>query len=254
MLQIALRPGALKAQAACRLVAVAAGLAGALLGSGAVRAAGMPGGTLEPALIQHVQQLALTAARAAAPEKARVEVEVGALDARLRLAPCTQVEPYLPAGQKAWGRTRIGLRCVDGVARWNVSLPVQVQVYARALVAATPLAAGTVLAQEHLQEAEIDIAAVQGTVCTEPGTLLGRPLSRPVSAGEALGSGALKLRQWFAAGDTVRVWAQAPGFAVASEGQALSAGLDGQTVRVRFENGRTVTGRAVGDRRVEVLL
>lgn len=251
MLQIALNPAA-----AQHLRLAGAGLALALSATLQVSAsaAAPPAGPLDPALLAHVQELAQTAARAGAPERARVEVEVGQLDARLRLAPCAQVEPYLPAGQRIWGRSRIGLRCVDGRARWNVTLPVQVRVHARALVAATPLAAGTVLAQEHLREAEIDIAAVAGTVTTDPGLLLGRPLSRPVSAGEALGTGAIKLRQWFAAGETVRVWAQAPGFAVASEGQALNAGLDGQTVRVRFENGRTVTGRAVGDRRVEVLL
>jgi flagellar basal body P-ring formation protein FlgA len=40
----------------------------------------------------------------------RPEIEVGALDTRLRLAPCQQVEPYLPRGSRLWGRTRIGLR------------------------------------------------------------------------------------------------------------------------------------------------
>jgi hypothetical protein len=44
----------------------------------------------------------------------RMEVEVGALDRRLTLAPCAQVEPYLPAGSRLWGKTRVGLRCVQG--------------------------------------------------------------------------------------------------------------------------------------------
>jgi flagella basal body P-ring formation protein FlgA len=35
---------------------------------------------------------------------------------------------------------------------------------------------------------------------------------------------------------------------------ALSAGVEGQSVRVRTPAGRTVTGRAAGDRVVEVLL
>ena len=44
------------------------------------------------------------------------------------------------------------------------------------------------------------------------------------------------------------------GFAIASEAQAMSAGIEGQEVRVRFESGRVASGRAVGERRVDLLL
>jgi flagella basal body P-ring formation protein FlgA len=82
----------------------------------------------------------------------------------------------------------------------------------------------------------------------------GRTLTRPITAGAAIRQTDLKVRQWFAAGDTVRVIAAGPGFAVSGEGVAMNPGLEGQTVRVRTESGRVVTGRATGDRRVEVLL
>ncbi|WP_310737654.1 flagellar basal body P-ring formation chaperone FlgA [Mitsuaria sp. WAJ17] len=185
---------------------------------------------------------------------ARVMVELGQADPRLRLAPCQRAEPYLLPGMKLWGRSRIGLRCVEGTSRWNVSLPLTVHVFAPALVAAGPLDNGTTLSAEHLRLAEVDIAADQGGVFTDMAALLGRSLARPVQAGEALRSGSLKQRQWFAAGTQVKVTARGAGFAIAGEGQALGQGLDGQDVRVRFENGRTVTGRAVGEREVEVLL
>lgn len=220
--------------------------------------------SLDAGLTAQVQQLAQAGAQAGMPAEARVEVVVGQLDPRLKLAPCRQVQPYLPQGLQMWGRTRIGLRCLDGQnggiqggvpqARWNVSLPVTVRVFAQALVASTPLSAGTLLAQDQLARAEIDIAAEPGAVFTDAASLVGRTLSRPVGAGEAVRSGSLKLRQWFAAGDTVMVQATGPGYAVAGEGQAMAPGLEGQDVKIRFENGRTVTGRAIGDRRVEVLL
>lgn len=209
---------------------------------------------LAPELIARVQQLAQNGARAGMPAEARVAVEVGKLDPRLRLAPCQQVQPYLPAGLQMWGQTRIGLRCVDGRARWNVSLPVKVRVFARAVVATDPLPAGAVLVQEQLAMAEIDIAAEAGAVFTDATALSGRTLARPLAAGEAVRNTGLKLRQVFAAGDTVTVLASGPGYSVAGEGQALAAGLEGQNVKVRFENGRVVTGRAIGERRVEVLL
>jgi flagella basal body P-ring formation protein FlgA len=64
----------------------------------------------------------------------------------------------------------------------------------------------------------------------------------------------LKLRQWFAAGDTVRVVTVGSGFAISADGQALAAGIEGQNVKVRIEGGRVVSGRATAERRIEVTL
>ncbi|MEH0166141.1 flagellar basal body P-ring formation chaperone FlgA [Paucibacter sp. JuS9] len=227
-------------------------LACALLLLPAAAALAEPG--LDAAVLKRVQELAETAARAAAPPQARVEVLLGQLNPRLKLAPCEQVEPYMPAGHSAWGSSRIGLRCLKGATRWNVSLPMQVQVFAKVLVAATPLPGGTVIAQDQLQMAEVDIATQGGSVFTDAALLAGRTLVRPLAAGEAPRSSHLKSRQWFAAGETVKVVAMGGGYAISGEGQALQAGLEGQEVRVRFENGRIITGRPVGERRVEVLL
>lgn len=248
-----------KARPVSAVAALLAGRARALGAGLALCLAATDGGaqtpsSLSPELLSRVQALALAGARAGAPPEARIEVHLGQLDARLRLAPCAQVQPYLPSGMKMWGRSRIGLRCVDGQARWNVSLPVQVQVYARVLVATTALPAGTVLSQAQLQAADIDIAAEPGQVFTDASLLDGRSLQRPLVVGEALRSTDLKQRRWFAAGERVQVLASGAGYAIASEGQAMEPGLEGQDVRIRFENGRTVTGRAVGERRVEVLL
>ena len=209
---------------------------------------------LDPALIERVRQLSEAAARATAPPGTRVAVEIGQLDARLRLAPCQQIQPYLPPGMAAWGKSRIGLRCTDGVARWNVTLPVRVSVFGRVVVASAPLPAGVNLSQEQLAMADIDIAAEPGAVFTDPAQIIGRTLARPLGASEAVRAPALKSRQWFAAGETVQVLAVGPGFSVASEAQAMSAGIEGQDVRVRFESGRVASGRAVGERKVELLL
>jgi len=230
-------------------------LGACLAATGPIAAQGAAQGVsgLDDKMMGEVQRLAGASAQQA-PKNARVEVEVGQLDSRLRLAPCAQVQTYLPVGVPMWGRTRVGLRCVSGPSKWNVTVPVTVKVYAPTLVVTTTLPTGAVLLKEQLTLAEMDIASEPGTVFNEPTALLGRILSRPLAAGEVVRSSSLKQRQWFAAGETVTVLAAGPGFAVAGEGQALSPGLEGQDVRVRFENGRTVTGRASGDRRVEVRL
>ncbi len=206
------------------------------------------------AVSAQVQQMARDSAGRAGLGDARIEVEVGSLDPRLKLAPCQRIEPYLPPGLPVWGRTRIGLKCTQGAKLWNVTLPITVHVYARALVTQAALPAGTVLAAEHLTEAEVDLAAAPGLPINQPGALAGRSLQRPLAAGSPLRPADLKARQWFAAGETVRVVAVGPGWSVVTEAEALSPGLEGQSVRVRTESGRLLQGRPVGDRRVEVSL
>ena len=211
-------------------------------------------GALDATLEDRLQTLAMAGARQVAPNQARVEVELGRLDPRLRLAPCAQIQPYLPPGTRMWGRTRLGLRCLAGVTKWNVTLPLTIKVYGQAFVAAADLPAGTLLTQEQLRLAEVDIAGEAGAIYTQAEGWLGRQLARPVAAGEALRSADLKLRQWVQPGDRVQVMATGNGYAVAGEGQAMGVGLEGQDVRVRFDNGRMVTARTVGERRVEVVL
>lgn len=184
----------------------------------------------------------------------RLSVEVGRIDPRLRLAPCARIEPYLPRGTRLWGKAHIGVRCAEGPKRWNVYLPITVSVMAPALVAATPLASGATIGPADLMEAEVDLAAAQGSLYTDPAQLVGRVLQRPVGAGQGIRDTDVKLRQWFAAGDTVGISSVGGGFAVRSTGQALTPGFEGQTARIRTDSGRIISGVAVGEREVELRL
>jgi flagella basal body P-ring formation protein FlgA len=219
-------------------------------------AAAQAAATPEAAWMTQVAPLAQSATLAAFPDRPglRVEVVPGTLDPRLNLAPCNKVQPYLPAGHRAWGRTRIGLRCLEGPVAWNVSLPVTVKVYAPALVARQALSAGTALSAEQLETTEVEWTASDSPVHTDPLPLAGRQLARPLAPGQAVREADLRKRQWFAAGDPVKLLVSGPGFAITGEGTALSPGLEGQLVRVRTEGGRTVSGRATGDRLVELRL
>ena len=251
-MNIALAPAALSAPR----------LAGAVL---AVLATGAPaafaqddaGYTPDTALLKQVETMARSGASAATAEQAqgvRVEVKVGKLDPRLKLAPCLHIDTYLPPGLPIWGATRMGLRCTQGAKLWNVSIPIQVSVYAQATVLKTALAAGTVLDAGQLAQAEVDIAAAPGAAVPDPMLAVGRTLGRSVAAGATLRQSDLKARQFFAAGETVRVTALGQGWQVVTEAQAIGAGIEGQTVHVRIEGGRTLTARPTGDRQVEVTL
>jgi flagellar basal body P-ring formation protein FlgA len=231
-------------------------LAGALvfvlLVLGALPARADEATALDPALLDSVRALALgnTAAKGAL----RVEVGLGQLDPRLHLAPCQRIEPYLPVGVRLWGKARIGLRCKEGPIPWNVYLPITVKVYGRAVVVPAGAEAGSTLGAADLSEAEVDLAEEFSPAIVDAKAAEGRVVAQPIKPGQTLRQAQLKARQYFAAGDIVKVVASGEGFALEAEGQALNAGVEGQPAKVRTESGRVLTGTPSGERRVEVAL
>ena len=182
------------------------------------------------------------AARPVGAAPLRMEVSVGALDSRLTLAPCATVEPYIPPGMRLWGKTRLGLRCIDGNARWNVFLPVQVKAFGQAWVIKGDVAAGAILGEDDAVLAEVDWAQENANVLADPALWIGQTAARQLSTGQTLRFGLVKPSQVFQAGAMVRVVAQGAGFAVTSDGQALSAGVLGGQAKVRIDNGRVLSG------------
>jgi flagellar basal body P-ring formation protein FlgA len=208
-------------------------------------------GSLDPVLTQQLHQFTWAAARHQSPDH-RIEVRIGSLDPRLRLAPCARAEPYLAGAARLWGPSRIGLRCVEGATRWNVFVPVTVKVFGTAAVAASPLPSGTVVAPKDLSQAEVDLAENASSTFADPARIAGRTLARAVPAGQAVREAHLKPRVWFAAGDEVRLISRGAGFAAIGTGQALNAGVEGQPARARTESGRVVIGHAVANKEIDL--
>lgn len=182
----------------------------------------------------------------------RMESTVGALDSRLRLAVCGNVEPYIPPGARLWGRNRVGLRCVDGMGRWNVSLPVVVKAMGPAWVLKGQVSPGAVLGESDVVESEVDWAEEPTAVLQDRALWVGQTTTRVLVAGQALRQGMVKPAQVFQAGASVRVVAQGPGFQVSSDAQALSAGVVGQSARVKMDNGRVTSGTVLDMRTVKI--
>lgn len=186
------------------------------------------------------------------PVQLRPEIEVGQLDRRLQLAPCQQIEPYLPVGTRLWGRTRIGLRCVSGPKRWNVFLPIQIKVWGPAWAVREALPAGTTLTPDHAERTEVDWADSTAAVLALPQDWVGSQTTRALVPGQVLRQGWVKPPQVFAAGTIVKIKVQGNGFSLTTQGTAIAHGFRGEPVRVRLENGRTITGRAIDATSVEV--
>jgi flagella basal body P-ring formation protein FlgA len=184
----------------------------------------------------------------------RMEVSLGALDSRLRLAPCQQVEPFMPPNMRLWGRARLGIRCIDGPSRWSVFLPVTVKAFGPAWVLRNPVEQGKVLTADDAEQAEVDWAEDRSPVLADPELWVGQIATRTSMPGQAIRQSMVRAATVFTAGTQVRVVAQGQGFAVSSDAQALSAGVVGQPARVRMENGRILSGVVLDARTVQLAL
>lgn len=182
----------------------------------------------------------------------KTEVSIGILDSRLRLARCEQIQPYMPVGMSLWGKSQIGLRCLDRGVKWNVFLPVTVKAFGPAWVLKNNIGTGQVLTEADVVQAEVDWAQERGAVLSEPSQWSGQLSAYPLAAGQALRQGMIKPAQVFAAGAQIRIIAVGQGFEVSSVGLALSAGVVGQSARVKSDGGRILSGLVIDGRTVKL--
>lgn len=181
----------------------------------------------------------------------RVEVEIGHLDGRVKIAPCANPEPFIPGGSRLWGKTMLGVRCREG-AQWSVLVPVQIKVFALAPVASRPLSQGAGLTEEDYRMEEVELTREPPGILNDPTVVADQIITRNIAAGAPLRRDHFRPRPVVAPGDQVRLVYIGPGFSATSQGKALHAGLDGQTVRVQSDSGKVVSGIARPGRVVEM--
>lgn len=186
-------------------------------------------------------------------QNARVEVEIGRLDPRLKLKPCDRIEPFVPTGARLYGRSHIGLRCKER-GGWTVYLPITVHVYARVPVAARNLANGETLKAADVAFEERDISSPGMGPFPTAEQVEGRILVRGYLAGQPIVSTAFRPNPVVANGDPVKVIVRGAGFSIVTTGVALSQANEGQPLRVKLESGKTVQGVARPGKQVEVAI
>jgi flagella basal body P-ring formation protein FlgA len=202
---------------------------------------------LAPALAQSPSDVARDAKifidRQPLPGGGDIEIAVGEPDSRLALAPCARREPFVPPGAKLWGRATLGVRCVEG-ADWTVYVPIEVRVFAPVQVAARPIGRGQEVGADDVRIERLDLTRMRGQPIGADERLDSVVTVRAVAAGEPLRRDLLRAPPVVAAGDPVRIVVDGTGFAVSTDGKALSGAGDGQAVRVATASGRILTGIA----------
>ena len=171
----------------------------------------------------------------------RVELQVSAVDPRLALPDCAQLQPFTPAGSRLWGRTSVGVRCL-GATPWTIYLPVQIQVTGSYLVAARTLTQGQTLGQNDFVFRVGDLTQLPQGVLLVPAQAIGKVMANSIASGEPLRQDMVRAPLILQSNQPVKIISRGQGFVVSGEGRALSNASDGQTVQVRTLAGQVIAG------------
>ncbi len=171
----------------------------------------------------------------------RSKIEVGAVDARLKLARCGFLQTFFPAGSRAWGKTTVGVRCA-GEHPWTIYVPARVRVIAPFLVTVRGLEPGQTVNQADLVIREGDLTTLPSGTLTDALQAEGRVAARRIGAGQPLQRSMLRAEKVVKNGQIVGLIAQGAGFRITTEGQAIGDAAEGSLVHVRTKNGKVVSG------------
>lgn len=179
----------------------------------------------------------------------KVSYKINEIDQRITLSECARLEAFLPSGSQLMGKTAIGVRCNEANG-WSIFVPVQIRISLNLLVSARPLPLGHTLQKEDIASQAIETSRTDGL--TDPKQAVGKVLRYNIAAGQVLREGTLRLPYSVTQGQVVQLAVQGSGFSIRSEGVALSNASEGQTVQIRTNLGRVISGVARADGVVEI--
>lgn len=177
------------------------------------------------------------------PITGKVDIKVGHIDQHLRLQQCSALQPFLPAGNRAWGRTTVGVKC-SAPSSWTIYVQATVSVSGAYLAAAHPLSQGQIITEQDLMLLTGDLTTLPAGILTEKTAAIGQTVASAMPAGSPLRQDRLRQVAAVKQGQAVRIISAGNGFSVSVKGQALNNAGAGQTVRAKTGNGTVVSGIA----------
>lgn len=174
----------------------------------------------------------------------QVIVNVGQIDKRLALPKCPQLEPFVPAGGRLWGKTSIGVRCNSQPAAWTIYVQTEINVMTTVLHIARPVSIGQVLTYEDIAPQNVNLTQMPEGIFTDAAQVVGKVAATNLAAGQPIRPQMLRAPYVIQRGQTVNLVVQGRGFSIRSEGQALTDAAEGQVVQVRNKSGRILSGLA----------
>ncbi len=169
-----------------------------------------------------------------------VEIQVGMIDHRLRLAQCDdniqfkiKEPPHNPRN------ISIRVRC-EQTHRWTIYIPVTVDVYADIVVASRSMKRGEILTTDDLRLRRTNTATVGRGYMEQMNDAVGLEMKRAINTGDVVKSGHIKKPDVVVKGQRVVVSSKSAFLTVKAEGVALSNGHIGKLIRVKNEKSKRV--------------
>lgn len=181
----------------------------------------------------------------------KVGITLGKIDSRLNIAACPALEPFLPTGARAWGKTTVGVRCLAPTP-WTIYIQATVSVIADYVATATSMPHGQAIAAQHLKTMTGDLTVLPATVVTDMSQVLGRTLATSIPSGAPLRADALRTQVAVQQGQAVRLISSGQGFRISADARAMSNANEGQMVQAKTSTGQQISGIAKMGGQIEV--
>ena len=171
---------------------------------------------------------AAVAPRVAAMHDGRGEVDVGAIDTRLRLPACANIEVTLPPNNAALMTAKISCAAPN----WTLYVPIRLHDWVDAVIAAGNLAPNTKLTGALLTRGRADALAGTGGLITDPRQAEGKILRVGLIAGVPILAQQLELPISVHRGQRVMLTLTDPDMTIKTTATALDDGRVGDTITV----------------------
>ncbi|MHB1202653.1 MAG: flagellar basal body P-ring formation chaperone FlgA [Acidithiobacillus sp.] len=173
---------------------------------------------------------------------AQAHIVVQGLAAGLHFPACRQMRMGFFGYSNPYGDQTVAVTCTTPSA-WTVYIPVQLVMNQAVVVAARPLAAGTVLAADDLSIIQRNASNLAGSAVVNPQMAMGQVLRFGVAAGQPILASMLDAPEVVHAGQEITLIAEGDGVRISTIAKAMENGRPGQTILVRNNSsGKVIRG------------
>lgn len=187
-------------------------------------------------------------------EHERIDISVGNLDPRLRLASCEHPIAFtIKDASGLGGNISVNAQCQSGQT-WSVHVPAQVAIYRQTPTALRDIARGEQINQAHIGTTLVNISSIRQAFLLDEEAIIGKEAKRNISMGEPFRTALLDNPTAVRRGEMVTLESMAGSIKVSSSGTAMADGRVGQTIRVRNNSSeRIISGVVMSQGLVQTL-
>jgi len=204
--------------------------------------------------LESIRLAAINHIRSVTSTTGQTEITAGQIDARLKLAKCTQkLETYLPNSGELKGRVAVGVRCPDAAHLWSIFVPVSITHFAEVVITTQSLARGQVITKDHIALQRRPLTRLYNGYILSLDQVIDRELKQSVPRGAILSTQTIQQQMLIKRGQNIVIVAKNSSIYVRSQGVALSDGRVGGKIKVKnvFTN-KIVEGTITYDGIIEI--